>query len=165
MSTEQAVVRPIDFVRDEQPLRVFLGERDKMRLQHAEAALRDGDCAIFVAAEGDVPVGWAMVHFRYRADQDWEPDPQGEQLQSGNNAYLENIEVRARARGQGLGGQLIRAVEDAARGRGKRAIWLHTSENNVMAHKLFERQGWRHDATVYPPWRPGARMRVYKKEL
>ena len=165
MSTEQAVVRPIDFVRDEQPLRTFLGERDKMRLQHAEAALRDDDAAIFVAVEDNLPVGWAMVHFRYRADQDWEPDPQGEQFQSGDNAYLENIEVKARSRSHGLGRQLIQAVEDAARGRGKHAIWLHTSENNVMAHKLFERQGWQHESSVYPSWRPGARVRIYKKEL
>jgi len=162
---DELTVRPIDYVRDEQPLRAFLGDRDKMRLAHAEAALRDGDCFIYVAVERGVPVGWAIVHLAYRDDQDWEPDEDGRVYQSGDNAYLENIEVTARLRSRGLGARLIEAVQDEARRRGKRSLWLHTSENNVKAHQLFEREGWRHEQSVYPQWKPAARMRVYRKAL
>lgn len=165
MHDDSVAIRPIDFVRDEQPLKAFLGERDKMRLSHAEVALRDGDCFIFVAAERGVPVGWAIVHLRYREDQDWDPDENGRRYQSGDNAYLENIEVTPRLRSRGLGQQLIRAVEDEARRRGKRHLWLHTSENNVKAHQLFERQGWQHETSIYPSWKPDTRMRIYKKTL
>lgn len=165
MNDEEVQVRPIDFVRDEQPLKTFLNDRDKMRLEHAEPALDDGDCFIYVAADRGVPVGWAIVHLNYRDDQDWEPDEDGRAYQSGENAYLENIEVTARFRSQGLGAKLISAVEDEARRRGKRNLWLHTSENNFKAHQLFERQGWQHETSVYPAWKPGARMRVYKKTL
>ncbi|MHB8377376.1 MAG: GNAT family N-acetyltransferase [Dehalococcoidia bacterium] len=165
MSENELVIRPIDFVRDEQPLKAFLSERDKMRLSHAEVALQDGDCFIYVAAERGVPVGWAIVHLRYREDQDWDPDEDGRLYQSGENAYLENIEVTARLRSRGLGQQLIQAVEDEARRRGKRYLWLHTSENNVKAHQLFERQGWQHETSMYPSWTPATRMRIYKKAL
>jgi GNAT superfamily N-acetyltransferase len=162
---EKITIRPIDFVRDEQPLKAFLSERDKMRLEHSEAALNDGDCFIFVADERGVPVGWAIVHTRYRDDQDWDPDPDGRQLQECDNAYLENIEVTARLRSRGVGSQLIEAVQDEARRRGKRHLWLHTSENNVKAHELFERHGWEHENSIIPPWKPGTRMRIYRKDL
>ena len=36
--------------------------------------MRDGDCFIYVAAARGIPVGWAIVHLKYREDQDWEPD-------------------------------------------------------------------------------------------
>ena len=57
------------------------------------------------------------------------------------------------------------AVQAEAKERGKKAIWLHTSENNVKAHKVFDRGGWVHESTVYPPWRPTSRTRIYRKAL
>ncbi len=161
---ERISIRPIDFVRDEQPLKAFLGERDKMRLEHSEAALKDGDCFIFVADERGVPVGWAIVHTRYRDDQDWAPDPDAPKYQDGDNAYLENIEVTARLRSRGVGSQLIEAVQDEARQRGKRKLWLHTSENNAKAHQLFERHGWDREGSISPSW-TDTRMRIYRKDL
>jgi GNAT superfamily N-acetyltransferase len=159
-------VRPIDFIRDEAPLKSFLVERDRMRLDHLEAAVRDGDCFAMVADEDGLAVGWAVVHTNFREDQDWDPpDEDTKRFQSGDNAYLENIEVAARMRGKGVGTALLQAVEDEARNRGKRCLWLHTSENNVKAHKVFDRSGWRHEASVYPPWKPSSRTRVYVKQL
>ncbi len=169
MTTDDEIaVRPIDFARDEQPLKTFLDDRDRMRLEHDEVAVNAGDCFIYVAAERNVAVGWAVVHLNYREDQDWEPDEassNGRVYQSGENGYLESIEVTARLRSRGVGAKLISAIEDEARRRGKRYLWLHTSENNAKAHQLFDRQGWQHETSVYPPWKPGARMRVYKKTL
>ncbi len=165
MSDGDVTIRPIDFARDAAPLRAFLSERDQMRLEHCETACQAGDCFIYVAeAEGEA-VGWAVVHTKYRTDQDWEPDPDGERFQRGDNAYLENIEVTPRNRSSGAGSQLLAAVQVEAKRRGKTALWLHTNENNVMAHKLFDRSGWVHERTVYPPWKPGTRWRIYKKTL
>lgn len=165
MPDDDLSIRPIDYVRDEQPLRSFLNDRDRMRLQHLEPALEDGDCFAYVADERGVAVGWAVVHLRYREDQDWEPDDMGRSYQSGDNGYLENIEVTARLRSHGVGAQLIEAVEAEAKRRGKRYLWLHTSENNAKAHQLFEREGWVHETSMYPSWRPEQRTRVYKKDL
>jgi GNAT superfamily N-acetyltransferase len=161
----EVTIRPIDFARDKTGLKSFLAERDKMRLDHCEAAIRDGDAFIFVAEEDGKPVGWAQGHLKYRADQDWEPDPDAEKFQTGDNAYLENIEVTAGLRGRGVGAQLLEAAQEEAKRRGKKTLWLHTSENNEKAHKVFERAGWSLDSTVYPPWKPNARTRIYKKTL
>jgi GNAT superfamily N-acetyltransferase len=68
-------------------------------------------------------------------------------------------------RGKGVGTALLEAVEDEARKRGKRCLWLHTSENNVKAHKVFDRAGWSHETSVYPPWKPSSRTRIYMKQL
>jgi ribosomal protein S18 acetylase RimI-like enzyme len=166
MSTVDIAIRQIDFARDEQPLKAMLGERDRMRLEHCERAVADGDCFIFVADDGGVPCGWVVVHTNFRADQDWDPpDDDTLAFQQAENAYVENIEVAARLRSRGVGARLLEAAQDEARRRGKRRLWLHTAENNTMAHALFEREGWTHERSVYPPWRPASYTRIYKKEL
>ena len=159
-------VRQLDFERDIAPLKSFLAERDRTRLDHLEAAVRDGDAFAFVADESGTAVGWAVVHIAFRDDQDWDPpDDDTRNFQKDDNAYLENIEVTARARGGGVGSKLLQAAEEEARRRGKKHLWLHTSENNGLAHALFERQGWRLERHVYPEWKQGARTRVYRKDL
>jgi GNAT superfamily N-acetyltransferase len=163
--SDEVTVRPVDFTRDASALNAFLSERDRMRLAHSETAVRDGDCYILVADADGTAAGWVAVHTRYRDDQDWEPDPDSRRFQEGDNAYVENIEVTARLRSQGVGSKLLEAAQDEARARGKRTLWLHTSENNAMAHKLFEREGWKHESSVYPPWKPSARTRIYRKDL
>lgn len=161
----EITVRPIDYARDPAALRSFLDERDRMRLDHCRVAVEAGDAAIFVVEADGSAVGWAAVHFTFRDDQDWEPDPDSQRFQQGDNAYLENIEVTAGVRGQGGGTKLLEAVQAEAKRRGKATIWLHTSENNEKAHKVFDRSGWVHESSVYPPWKPGSRMRIYKKVL
>ncbi len=159
-------IRPIDFARDAAPLQSFIEERDRMRLMHLEPAVKEGDAFVLVADDGGTPIGWVIVHTNYRDDQDWSP-PDGDTVafQSGENAYLENIAVTPRARSNGVGRMLIEAAQTEAKRRGKKYLWLHTAENNVMAHKLFEREGWAHERTVTPEWRPGSRTRIYKKVL
>ncbi len=164
-NADAVTIRPIDFARDREPLKAFLTERDAMRLDHSEAAVSDGDCFIFVADDENTAVGWVVVHTKHRADQDWEPDPEGEKFQTGDNAYVENIEVTARFRSTGVGARLLEAAQDEAKRRGKKRLWLHTAENNVKAHKVFDREGWTHESSIYPPWKPASRTRIYKKDL
>jgi GNAT superfamily N-acetyltransferase len=166
MADNGITIRPIDFARDEAGLKSFLVERDQQRLDHSEAAVRDGHCFILVAEQDGRPVGWVVVHTTFRDDQDWSPpDDDTRRFQTGENAYFENLEVTAGARGKGIGPMLMEAAQDEAKRRGKRVVWLHTSENNTKAHKLFDREGWVHESSVYPPWRPNARVRIYKKTL
>jgi GNAT superfamily N-acetyltransferase len=164
--TGEVTVRPIDFARDSAPLMSFLNERDTQRLLHSEVACDAGDCFIFVADEDGTAVGWAVVHTSFREDQDWSPpDEDTRAFQSGDNAYLENIEVTARHRSSGLGRKLIIVAQDEARRRGKKHLWLHTAENNSKAHALFDREGWVHERSVYPPWKPSSRTRIYRKDI
>jgi ribosomal protein S18 acetylase RimI-like enzyme len=159
-------IRPIEYSRDAPGLKSFLVERDRMRLDHCEHAVNDGDCFIVVAESDGAPVGWVAVHTNFREDQDWDPpDDDTRAFQGGENAYVENIEVTAGARGNGIGRKLLAAAQDEARKRGKRVLWLHTSENNALAHALFEREGWTYERSVFPPWKPTSRTRIYKKVL
>ena len=159
-------VRPIDFARDKAPLISMLVGRDRLRLEHSEGACKDGDAFIFVADEGGTAVGWAVVHTNFRDDQDWSPpDDDTRAFQQGDNAYLEHIEVTARLRSNGVGRLLLEAAQAEAKHLGKKYLWLHTAENNVKAHALFDREGWEVERTVYPPWKPTSRTRVYKKVL
>ena len=165
-STTLVEVRQIDFDRDVAPLKSFLVERDRMRLDHLEPAVRDGDAFALVADESGTAIGWAVVHIGFREDQDWDPpDEDTRNFQKDDNAYLENIEVTARGRSGGIGSKLLQAAEAEARRRGKKHLWLHTSENNAQAHALFERQGWTQERNVFPAWKQGARTRVYRKDL
>jgi GNAT superfamily N-acetyltransferase len=159
-------VRPIDYARDTGPLMSFLTGRDRTRLGHSEPACRASDAFIFVADEGGMAVGWAMVHTNFREDQDWSPpDDDTRAFQQGDNAYLEHIEVTARLRSNGVGRLLLEAAQAEAKRLGKKYLWLHTSENNVKAHALFDREGWTVERTVYPPWKPASKTRVYRKVL
>ena len=164
--SDTVTIRPLDFARDDAPLRSFLAERDRTRLDHMEAACVDGDAFALVADEDGTAIGWAVVHTKFRDDQDWDPpDDDTKAFQSGDNAYLENIEVTARVRSNGIGSQLLEAVQAEAKKRGKTTLWLHTSENNVKAHQLFDREGWEHERSLNPPWKPTSRTRIYKKVL
>lgn len=162
----EITVRPLDFEKDTEKLKSFLDKRDGMRLDHLQPAVEAGDCFAFVADEDGTAIGWSVVHIKFRADQDWDPpDDDTVRFQSDDNAYLENIEVTARVRREGVGKKLLRAAEDEARKRGKKTLWLHTSENNTLAHRFYDRDGWMLDSTVYPPWRPAQRTRIYRKAL
>jgi ribosomal protein S18 acetylase RimI-like enzyme len=166
MNKDGITVRPIDFERDVAPLKTFIDERDAMRLDHAQQAVRDGDCFIYVVDDDGTAAGWAMVHINFRDDQDWDPpDADTMRFQQGENAYLENIALTPRLRSHGVGPRLLRAVEEEAKRRGKRYLWLHTSENNQLAHRVFDRDGWVHETSLTPEWKPGQRMRIYKKAL
>ena len=159
-------IRPIDYASDAAALKSFLIERDTLRLVHCEQAVADGDCFIFVADEGSGAIGWVAVHTNFRLDQDWSPpDDDTRTFQTSDNAYVENIEVTAQARSGGIGRKLLTAAQDEARKRGKKTLWLHTAENNSLAHALFDREGWVHERSVYPPWKPTSRTRIYKKVL
>ena len=163
---EDIDVRPIDFIRDEAALKAFLAERDRMRFDHLEKAVGEGDAFAYVADEDGRAVGWACVHLNFRDDQDWDPpDDDTRRFQSGDDAYLENIEVTPRVRGHGVGSALLNAVQREAKSRGKRHLGLHTAENNTLAHKVFDRDGWQHESSVYPPWRPTSMTRIYRKDL
>lgn len=166
MTTDGVTVRPIDFARDAGPLKAFLSERDRMRLDHMEVACDAGDCFAYVADEGGIAVGWAVVHTNYRDDQDWDPpDADTQAFQRGDNAYLENIEVAPRIRSSGIGTMLLTAAQTEAKRLGKAHLWLHTSENNVKAHRVFDREGWQIERTVFPPWKPASKTRIYRKDL
>ena len=158
-------IRPLDFDRDMMALSAFLEEAEQRRLQQVRGAIEDGDSIVLVAEANGRVVGWAAAQTRYREDLGWEPDSDALHFVSGENAYLENLEVAEFFRGQGIGRELLAAAEEQIRRRGRQVMWLHVAEQNYRAHRFYEREGWSHARTVYPAWRNGAPTRIYVKSL
>ena len=86
-----------------------------------------------VVAELDrAVVGYALYHFGYDTDY-------GCRL-----VYLVDLYVRAGRRRQGIGEALFRAVADAGRARGAKAMLWTVYRSNTLAARFYERLGARY---------------------
>ena len=83
---------------------------------------------------GDPPAG--IVQLRYRYGVWWDAE----------DCHVEDVFVRAEARGSGLGRALVQAAIDRARARGCRRLELDTAEENVPALGLYRSLGFRSGA-------------------
>jgi GNAT superfamily N-acetyltransferase len=63
-----------------------------------------------------------------------------------HRADVAKLLVRRRARGAGIGRRLMEAVEEAARGQGRRVLVLDTASDT--AERLYERLGWQRAGVV-----------------
>lgn len=90
--------------------------------RHACARQERGESTFLVAWSGEVPVGSCEVD-------------------EGELPLLKNLAVDAAARGRGVGGRLMEAVEDLARPRGR--IACAVGLDNPRARRLYERRGYR----------------------
>ena len=96
---------------------------------HVQPRVRriDAGTALF---SGDGPDGFAELRFRAS-------------LYTGAlDAYLEELYVVPKRRGQGLGRALLEAAMDVARKRGAARIDLNTSASDVAARALYEGAGF-----------------------
>lgn len=91
-----------------------------------------GVVGLLVASDG--PVGYFVLTWGY--DLEWD----------GRDAFLTELFVEPRARGQGLGNQALNHVEGVARNYGARALHLMVRNENVVARRLYESHGY-----VSPP--------------
>src|SRR5207244_4249532 len=107
MAVDMPIIRPLDYAHDREALQAFLDEADQRRLEQIQPALGDGDGFALVADIDKRAVGWVVVHTRYRDDLGWEPDGDTVRLQSGHNAYVENLAVVPWSRNRGVGCRLL----------------------------------------------------------
>jgi GNAT superfamily N-acetyltransferase len=63
-----------------------------------------------------------------------------------HRADVAKLLVHRRARGTGIGRRLMEAVEEAARGQGRRVLVLDTA--NATAERLYEGLGWQRVGVV-----------------
>ena len=80
---------------------------------------------------GDPPAG--IVQLRYRYGVWWDAE----------DCNVEDVFVRADARGSGLGRELVSAAIDRARERGCRRLELDTGADNAPAQGLYRSLGFR----------------------
>ena len=101
-------------------------------LAGVERLIEDPHSAFVLAApdEDSPPAGVAQVRFRYGLW--WAAD----------DCHLEDLFVRADARGGGVGRALVQGVVDLARERGCRRVELDVNEANAAALAVYESFGF-----------------------
>ena len=109
----------------------------------ASVALLLGDPAtefLLAAAEArQHPAGVCQLRFRHSV---WTATP---------DCWLEDLYVEEHARGQGLGGALVRFAFERALARGAERIELDTNESNTGAIALYESLGFSQSSKVHGP--------------
>jgi len=113
--------------------------------------VRSANCSTWIAEEGGELIGFAIVEWGQGAEE--------------NSAYIQTIEVTPSQRGLGIGGELLRRVEDSAVAAGAGAIWLHVDAENSAAIRLYESRGYvrqRREEHYYARYRAAF---VYGKSL
>jgi ribosomal protein S18 acetylase RimI-like enzyme len=91
--------------------------------------LESADSATWMAEEDGRIAGFAVADC-------------GRRDEGGPFAYIETIEVLPEMRGRGIGGELLRRIDESARERGAGAIWLHVESQNAGAIRLYEAHGY-----------------------
>ncbi|MDX6581104.1 MAG: hypothetical protein QOI10_288 [Solirubrobacterales bacterium] len=108
-----------------------------------------GDEEVTVLLIGDDPFGIAQLRFFPSMWSD------------GSEAYLEELYIAPKRRGEGLGRALLEAAMEHARERGAMNIGLNTSEDDTAALALYESAGF-----TNREGRPdGPKMLYYEREL
>jgi ribosomal protein S18 acetylase RimI-like enzyme len=108
------------------------------------------DAATWIAEEDGRMAGFAIVEWSGEA--------------GAIAAYIQTIEVAPERRGRGVGGELMRRMEQSAQAAGARVIWLHVDAENAGAIRLYEAHGYRREgreANYYPRGRAAL---IYVKE-
>lgn len=92
--------------------------------QDCLARLRHPEYTLLIARQGDIPLGFVLMHPRGVA----------------GSPYIASIAVAAEARGQGVGSQMLDCAE--RQWPGARHIFLCVSSFNTAARRLYERSGY-----------------------
>ncbi|MGH2956343.1 MAG: GNAT family N-acetyltransferase [Solirubrobacterales bacterium] len=88
-----------------------------------------GQGALFVALDGDGPVGFAAMDWKWAM------------LKGARIGYLQDLFVEPRGRGRGIAEALIAACAEACRERGMPAMQWMTAPDNRRARTVYERVG------------------------
>lgn len=85
--------------------------------------------------------------------------------EDGRFAYIQTIEVLPEMRGRGAGNELLRRIEESARGGGAKAIWLHVESQNAGAIRLYEAHEYKCEGRRENYYARGRAGLIYRKML
>jgi ribosomal protein S18 acetylase RimI-like enzyme len=97
------------------------------------------DTVLFLAADGDSPVGYGLAHVMAVADT-WIADTW---RTGGRIGEIESLAVLPSHRGQGIGSRLLEALERELASIGVRDLILGVLAGNEDAIRLYQRHGYR----------------------
>ena len=109
------------------------------------------DTITWIAEENDKIAGFSVADFG--RDED------------GLFAYIQTIELLPEMRGRGAGNELLRRLEESARAKGARAIWLHVESQNAGAIRLYEAHGYKCEGRRENYYARGLAGLIYRKIL
>jgi GNAT superfamily N-acetyltransferase len=93
----------------------------------------EGRALLFVASTGETPVGYALVVWHEGADDTFPLAPR--------YAELYTLSVAEGARGAGVGGRLLDAVDEALAGEGDPPLAIAVMAGNTDALRFYARRG------------------------
>jgi ribosomal protein S18 acetylase RimI-like enzyme len=80
-------------------------------------------------------------------------------------AYIETIDIAPEQRHRGVGGELLRRIEGSAAAAGARRVWLHVSEENATAIRLYEAHAYHREGREENFYARGHAGLIYAKSL
>ncbi len=122
---------------------------DRLSRRQLRRHLVNASAELRVAAAGGMLLGAALLLFR-----------RGSRV-----ARLYSIAVTGAARGRGVGSELLRACERAARRRSCRVLRLEVRTDNVAAKRMYEGAGYRPIGRRLAYYEDGAEALRYEKSL
>lgn len=133
------------------------GAEDGYRAHLADAARRDGEAELWVAAEGPELLGCVTY---------CPPgSPWRELARDATEGEFRMLAVHPDARGQGVGQALAAMCEERARAHGATSMVLSSLTDMAGAHRVYQRLGYTRDpASDWDPV-PGVHLIAFRKEL
>lgn len=101
----------------------------------ADVAGRAAQADVLVAVDPDARVLGGLTYIPGPGPMAWFDGP--------DEAGMRMLAVAPEAQGQGVGAALVAACIDRARAAGKSRLLLHTTAPMLVAHRLYERAGFR----------------------
>jgi [ribosomal protein S18]-alanine N-acetyltransferase len=80
-------------------------------------------------------------------------------------AYVQTLEVVPEIRGQGVGRELLRRMENSACVAGAAGIWLHVDAENALAIRVYERHGFQLSGREEDYYGRGRAALIYARPL
>ena len=110
----------------------YAGPPDEAFHRNVARLIEDPLTDFLLAAESEGAAAAGVVQLRFRLGV-W---------RDGDDAWLEDIFVRAEAQGRGLGRALTEAAIERSRERGAKRIQLDVEESNQTARAVYEKAGF-----------------------
>ena len=112
--------------------RVFYKKDSDIKLaeQFIKTRLNNNESVIFVALEGDIPIGFTQLYPKYSS------------ISAVKNWILNDLYVEPNYRKRGIGETLIKTAMDFAKGDGATYVQLETAVDNYTAQSLYEGIGF-----------------------
>lgn len=107
------------------------------------------NAATWIAEDDGRMLGFGLV--------EWTCEPHGVV------GYVQTLEVLPEVRGQGVGGELLRRLENSAAEAGAAGVWLHVNAANATAIHVYEKSGYRISGREEDYYGRGRAALVYAK--